>query len=312
MVEIEHKYIESNGVKLHVAEIGNGSNVILFCHGFPEIWYSWRHQMIAVASAGYRAVALDYRGFGLSDIPPVPEKTTCSDVISDLYSLLDVLGISRVFLVAKDLGARIAYLFTLFHPERVAGIVTLGIPFLPPKLPPLTESLPEGFYVSRWQKPGRAEADFGRFDRKTVVRNIYILFSGTEIPIAGESQEIMDLVDSSMCQLPSWITEDDLATYGALYEKSGFQTGIQVTYRAMNEEFQVSEVKVNAPALFIMGEKDYFLKFPGMDDYIKNEGSKLFVPRFETVYIPEGSHFVQEQFPDQVNQLIINFLKNHT
>lgn len=133
-------------------------------------------------------------------------------------------------MVGKDLGARIAYLFTLFHPEKVAGIVTLGIPFLPPKLPPTTDSLPEGFYVSRWQEPGRAEADFSRFDRKTVIRNIYILFSGSEIPIAGENQEVMDLVDSSM-HLPSWITDDDFAVYGSLYEKSGFRTGIQVTYR---------------------------------------------------------------------------------
>lgn len=83
-------------------------------------------------------------------------------------------------------------------------------------------------------------------------------------------------------------------------------------FSAMKEEFQIAEVKVNAPALLIMGEKDYYLKFQGMNDYIRNEGSKLFVPRFETVYIPEGSHFVQEQFPDQVNQLIIKFLKNHT
>lgn len=96
MDKIEHKYIVANGVKLHVAEIGNGSNVVLFCHGFPEIWYSWRYQMIAVANAGYRAISLDYRGFGLSEVPDVPENTTCSDVINDLYSLLDVLRIPRV------------------------------------------------------------------------------------------------------------------------------------------------------------------------------------------------------------------------
>lgn len=97
MDQIEHKHIEVNGLKLHVAEIGNGSNAAVFCHGFPEIWYSWRHQMVAVAASGYRAIAFDYRGYGLSDPPPVPEKTTFADLINDLHFLLDNLGISKVF-----------------------------------------------------------------------------------------------------------------------------------------------------------------------------------------------------------------------
>ncbi|KAL3519709.1 hypothetical protein ACH5RR_017858 [Cinchona calisaya] len=288
MDKIEHKFIEVNGLKLHVAEAGgNGSKaVLLFCHGFPEIWYSWRYQMIAVAEAGYRALAPDYRGYGLSDPPPV-------------------------FLIGKDFGSRVAYVFTLLHPDRVTGVITLGIPFLPTQRRQYHHYLPEGFYISRWQEPGRAEADFGRLDPKTVVRNIYILFSRTEIPIAEENQEIMDLVDSST-PLPSWFTQEDLANYGALYEKSGFQTALQVPYRSRNEEFNISEEKIDAPALLIMGEKDYLIKFPGIEDYIRNEQAKMFVPKLETVFISEGGHFVQEQFPDQVNDLILNFLNNHT
>lgn len=312
MDQIQHKFIEVNGLKLHVAEIGESeSKAVLFCHGFPEIWYSWRHQMVAVAKAGYRAIAPDYRGYGLSDPPPVPQEATYSDFISDLYSLLDVLGISKVFLIAKDFGAKVAYLFVLLHPERVAGVVTLGIPFLPPILPPLKEGLPEGFYIARWEEPGRAEADFGRLDPKTVVRNIYILFSRPDVPVAEKNQEIMDLVDSST-PLPSWFTEEDLANYGALYEKSGFQTALKIPYRSMQEVINLSEVKVDAPALLIMGEKDYFIKFPRMEDYIRSDQAKIFVPKLETVFIPEGSHFVQEQFPDQVNELILNFLKTHS
>ncbi|KAL3519708.1 hypothetical protein ACH5RR_017857 [Cinchona calisaya] len=312
MDQIQLRHIEVNGLKLHVAEIGNNeSKAVLFCHGFPEIWYSWRHQMVAVAKAGYRAIAPDYRGYGLSDPPPVPEEATYSDFIRDLYCLLDDLAISKVFLIAKDFGARVAYLFALLHPERVAGIVTLGIPFLPPKLPSLKEGLPEGFYIARWEEPGRAEADFGRLDAKTVVRNIYILFSRSEIPIAEENQEIMDLVDAST-PLPSWFTEEDVGNYGALYENSGYQTALKVPYRSMQEEINVSEVMVDAPALLIMGEKDYFIKFPGMEDYIRSDQAKMFVPKLETIFIPEGSHFVQEQFPDQVNDLILNFLKNHS
>ncbi|KAL8467960.1 hypothetical protein ACS0TY_031273 [Phlomoides rotata] len=312
MEQIEHKFVEVNGLKLHVAETGNDSSpAVVFLHGFPEIWYSWRHQMIAVAHAGFRALAPDYRGYGLSDPPPEPEKATFADLIADLLALLDALSIPKAIVIGKDVGARVAYLFALHHPEKVSGIITLGMPYLPSSPDTFLEILPEGFYVSRWQKPGRAEADFGRLDTKTVVRNIYILFSRSEIPIAHESQEIMDMVDSST-PLPPWFTDEDLENYGSLYQKSGFQTALKVPYRSLSEEFNITNLIVEAPALFIMGEKDYFFKFPGMEDYIKNEQAKMFVPKMETIYVAEGGHFVQEQFPEQVNQLILNFLKNNS
>ncbi|KAA8515287.1 hypothetical protein F0562_018483 [Nyssa sinensis] len=310
MDQIQHNYIEVNGLKLHVAEIGTGPSVVVFLHGFPEIWYTWRYQMIAVANAGYRAIAPDYRGYGLSDPPPQPEKTSFPDLITDLVGILDALCIPKVFLVGKDFGAMPAYHFALVHPERVLGVVTMGVPFLPPGPPVYHKYLPEGFYISRWQEPGRAEADFGRLDAKTVVRNIYILFSKSEIPIAAENQEIMDLVEPST-PLPPWFTEEDLAAYGALYEKSGFQTALQVPYRSFHEVSTIADPKVEAPAVLIMGEKDYVFKFPGMEEYIRSGQVKLFVPNLEITYLPEGSHFVHEQFPDQVNQLILTFLSNH-
>ncbi|CAI9760310.1 unnamed protein product [Fraxinus pennsylvanica] len=316
MDEIEHNYVGVNGLKLHIAEIGSESSpVVVFLHGFPEIWYSWRHQMIAVAKAGFRAISPDYRGYGLSDRPPQPEKAVFLDLISDLLAILDALNISKVFLVGKDFGAAVVSIFVLLHQERVSGFVTLGMPFMPPRPPTHHKLLPEGFYVLRWQEPGRAEADFGRYDAKTVVRNIYIMFSRSEIPIAQENQEIMDLVEPST-PLPSWFSEEDLAAYGTLYEKSGFQTALQVPYRAFldrkSEQNSIPNPKVEVPALLIMGEKDYVFKLPGREDYIRSGEVKTFVPNLDIIYIPEGTHFVQEQFPDQVNQLIINFLKDHS
>ncbi|ONI10358.1 hypothetical protein PRUPE_4G043200 [Prunus persica] len=308
--EIQHKYITVQGLKLHVADIGTGSNVVVFLHGFPEIWYSWRHQMIALARAGFRAIAPDYRGYGLSDSPPQPDKTSYRDLVSDLLGILDSLAIPKVFLIAKDFGPRPAYTFALLHPERVLGVVTMGVSYVPPGPRAFEKLLPEGFYISRWQEPGRAEADFGRLDAKTVVRNVYILFSRSEIPIAAENQEIMDLVDPST-PLPPWFTEEDLAAYGALYEKSGFQTALQVPYRALREDPGITDPIVKAPALFIMGGKDYVNKFPGMEDYINSGKVKQFVPKLEIVFLPEGTHFVQEQSPEEVNQLIITFLGKH-
>ncbi|XP_068320206.1 uncharacterized protein [Pyrus communis] len=254
MEQIQHKYITVQGLKLHVADIGTGSDVVVFLHGFPEIWYSWRHQMVAAANAGFRAIAPDYRGYGLSDPPPQSEKTSYRDLTSDILGILDSLAIPK--------------------------------------------------------EPGRAEADFGRLDAKTVVRNVYILFSRSEIPIAAEDQEIMDLVDPS-APLPLWFSEEDLAAYGALYEKSGFRTALQVPYRAIREESSVADPIVKAPALFIMGGKDYVNKFPGIEDYINSGKIKEFVPDLEIVFLPEGTHFVQEQSPEEVNQLILTFLGKH-
>ncbi|CAK8577751.1 unnamed protein product [Lathyrus sativus] len=310
MEEIEHKFVNVGDLKLHIAQIGTGPNVVVFLHGFPEIWYSWRHQMIALAAAGFRAIAPDYRGYGLSDPPPEPEKTTFSHLLNDLLAILDALSLSKVFLVGKDFGGPPAYLFSNLHPERVLAVITLGVPYVPPGPPILHNYLPEGFYILRWKEPGRAEADFGRFDAKTVVRNVYILFSRSELPIANENQEIMDLVESDT-PLPTWFTEEDLSTYGALYEKSGFRTALQVPYRTIGDDLSLPDPVVKVPVLLIMGGKDYVFKFPGMEDLIKSEKAKELVPNLEVKFIPEGTHFVQEQFPEQVNQLILAFISKH-
>ncbi|XP_057417775.1 uncharacterized protein LOC130711981 [Lotus japonicus] len=315
MDQIQHKFVNVGFLKLHIAEIGSGSNVVIFLHGFPEIWYSWRHQMIALANAGFRAIASDHRGYGLSDPPREPDISNFSDILSDLLALMDALALPRyihsVFLVGKDFGARPAHLFSILHPERVLGVITLGVPYVPPRPSVYHKYFPEGFYILRWRKPGRAETDFGRFDVKTVVRNIYILFSRSEIPIAQENQEIMDLVEPDT-PLPTWFSEEDLAIYAALYEKSGFRTTLQVPYRSFGEEFNIPDPVLKVPALVIMGGKDYILKFPGIEDLTKGEKAKEFVRNLETTFIPEGTHFVQEQFPEQVNQLILAFLAKHT
>ncbi|XP_071714481.1 epoxide hydrolase 2-like [Rutidosis leptorrhynchoides] len=312
MDEIKHSYIKVNGLKLHVAEIGSETSpAIIFLHGFPEIWYTWRRQMIAVAEAGYRAIAPDYRGYGLSDIPAQPEKTSFFDLVKDTASILDSLNISKVFVIGKDFGSMVGYTFALFHPEKVIGIVSLGVAFRPPGSR-AHQVLPEGYYINRWKETGRAEADFGRLDAKTVVRNIYILFSKSETPIAAENQEIMDLVEPST-PLPSWFTEKDLSIYGSLYEKSGFQTPLQVPYRILKGKVEVpkeaqKDLKVEAPTLLIMGEKDFVFKLPGTEEYIRSGEVKKYVPNLETIYVPDGSHFIHEQFPDQVNKLILSFL----
>lgn len=314
MDQIQHKHVKVGGLNLHVAEIGTGPKVVLFVHGFPEIWYSWRHQMIAVAAAGYRAIAIDFRGYGLSDHPPEPEKTDFNDFLDDIVGVLDTLGISKVFVVGKDFGAFSVFQIAVVHPERVLGVITLGIPFmLPGRITQGPDNpLPKGFYIVRWKEPGRAEADFGRFDVKTVIRNIYILFCRSELQVAADDEEIMDLVDPAT-PLPPFFTEEDLAAYATSYEKSGFRTALQVPYRTMDKDCGITDPnpKITAPSMLIMGEKDYVMKFPGMEDFIRSGKVKEYMPDLDIIFLPEGNHFVQEQLPQKVNQLIINFLNKH-
>ncbi|KAK8945841.1 Proline iminopeptidase [Platanthera guangdongensis] len=192
--KIEHSHLLVRGLNLHIAQIGTGQlGTVIFLHDFLEIWYTWRYQMLAVAHAGFRAVAPDFRGYGLSDQPPEPEKASFDDLVDDLLRILDALGVPKAFLVGKDFGAFPAYDFAVKHPDRVQGVVNRGIPYSPTAFD--SKPLPEGFYIYRWREPGRAEADFGRISATAVVRNVYILFSKSEIPIAAEGQEIMDLAD---------------------------------------------------------------------------------------------------------------------
>ncbi|KAH7653414.1 Soluble epoxide hydrolase protein [Dioscorea alata] len=243
MEKIEHSYLIINGISLHIAHVGKGeSGDVILLHGFPEIWYSWRYQMLALAEAGFRAITPDCRGYGLSGQPQEPDKASWEDLTSDLLGILDTLNIPK--------------------------------------------------------EPGRAEKDFGRFEVKRVLRNIYILFCRRELQVAEEDQEIMDLVEQTT-PLPPWFTEDDLACYTALYENSGFSYPLQMPYRSIHKGHGFTNPKIEVPSLLIIGEKDYILKFPGMEEYIRNGTVKHFVPDLETTFISDGTHFVQEQFPDK-------------
>uniref|UniRef100_A0A0C9RKI3 TSA: Wollemia nobilis Ref_Wollemi_Transcript_13763_1135 transcribed RNA sequence n=2 Tax=Wollemia nobilis TaxID=56998 RepID=A0A0C9RKI3_9CONI len=309
MEKITHKHVNVGELKLHVAEIGSGPDVLLL-HGFPEIWYSWRHQMIALANAGFHAIAPDFRGYGLSDQPSEIEKASFVDLVEDVVGLLDAFGIQKVFVVGKDFGAMVAYYLCLLHPDRVRAIVNLGMPYMRPGPQMIKlETLPQGLYIRHWQEPGRGFADFGRFDVEAVVRNIYTLFSGSELPVAEDGKEIMDLYDPST-PLPSWFTEGDLGMYSNLYEKSGFAFPLQVPYNAMFRNWsklgEITDYTIKAPTFLILGTNDYVLK--ANESHINSEMLKSDVPNMEVKFIPEGSHFVQEQFPEEVNKLLVGFL----
>nr|CAB3499254.1 unnamed protein product [Digitaria exilis] len=306
--EIQHTHIPIRGLNIHVAQVGKGElGTVVFLRGFPEIWYSWRHQMLAVAAAGYRAIAPDCRGYGLSDQPPEHEVASWDDLVADVLAILDAYSIPKAFLVAKDFGAKTAYELALRRPDRTCGVTCLGTPFNPKPKP--MDAMPGGLYIQRWREPGRAEADFGRYDVRRVVRTIYVLFSGADIPTAKEGQEIMDLADLST-PLPEWFTEEDLDVYAKLYDKSGFRYPLQMPYRAIHKMPDRQDAKFQVPVFMVMGVKDYSSKFPGFQTALRCGAMESFMPDLKITFVPEGrlgSHFVQEQ----VNELLLGFLKDH-
>ncbi|CDO96712.1 unnamed protein product [Coffea canephora] len=306
---IGHKYIMVRGLQIHVAEIGAGSSVVLFYYGFPEMWYSWRYQMLAVANKGFRAIVPDYQGYGVSEMPQEPEKTTFLRLVNDLFAVLRNMGISKVFLVAKGFGVQIASLFAIRHQEMVNGIITIGPPSIPGTQFSPFQNLSPKCYLSRWKDPQKAKDEFNCLDPKAIVRKIYILFSQDEIPETCDGENNLDLIDDSLC--PSWITEDDLTFYGTWYERTGFSTALKVPL-SLDENVKLVNQQIRVPALMIIAGKDHLLKFPGIHDYIQCERVNKFVSDLEMKYLPEGTHFVQEQLPDDVNEAILTVMSKHS
>ncbi|EFJ38029.1 hypothetical protein SELMODRAFT_266570 [Selaginella moellendorffii] len=310
---IEHSVVETNGICIHVAQLGSGPAVLLL-HGFPEIWYSWRYQMPALAAAGYRAIAPDLRGYGQSDAPLGIQHYTVFDVVGDLVGLLDFLQQDQAVLVGHDWGAIIAWNFCMLRPERVKGIVALSVPFSPrnPHISPVQrfeKLIGEGFYYCRFQEPGRAEADFARHGTKAVLKTL--LGSSGRGMIAPKDKELFDIFRVPD-KLPPWLTEEDIEYYALQFEKSGFTPPLNY-YRATDLSWRLSSpwtgARIQTPAIFITGDKDVVYGFPGTKEFIHSDKFRKFVPNLRGVtVVPGAGHFIQQQKHAEVNELILRFL----
>ncbi|XP_054779445.1 uncharacterized protein LOC129287265 isoform X3 [Prosopis cineraria] len=178
MEGIVHRMVEVNGINMHVAEKGDGP-VVLFLHGFPDLWYSWRHQILSLSSRGYRAVAPDLRGYGDTDAPSSISSYMCFHLVGDIVALIDSLGVDQVFLVAHDWGAILGWYLCLFRPERVRVYVCLSVPFRPflgrnPKVRTVDAFhalYGDDYYICRFQEPGKMEAELARAGTSYVMKN---------------------------------------------------------------------------------------------------------------------------------------------
>src|SRR6185295_10915209 len=176
MSEITHRTVEINGIRMHVAEQGTGP-LVLMCHGFPESWYSWRHQLAALADAGFHAVSPDMRGYGQTDAPKDIESYSMLHLVGDMVGLLDAFGEPTAVIAGHDWGAPVAWHAALLRPDRFRGVIGLSVPFRPRGPVRPTSVMPQSddalFYQLYFQTPGVAEAELERDVRLTIRRILY-------------------------------------------------------------------------------------------------------------------------------------------
>jgi pimeloyl-ACP methyl ester carboxylesterase len=284
-------------IDMHVADCGAGPAVVLI-HGFPELWYSWRHQMPVLAEAGYRAVAPDMRGYGESSIPEDVGDYDVLTLCEDMVAFLDDLGEERAVFVGHDWGATVTWDLALTHPERVEAVVGMSVPHAPrPPAPPLAiyrKRLGDGFYVLWFQEPGKADEALARDVRRTILTR-----AAWDAKWAEQQDEEL--------RVPRWMDEDDVRTYVEAYERTGFTGGINY-YRNIDRNWELLEPyadrRIEQPAMFVTGSRDpvqYFMPASLMDGCVTDLRN--------TVVIDGGGHWIQQQRPDEVNEALVGFLR---
>lgn len=313
--EVRHWRANTNGIWMHVAEQGSPAGPpVLLLHGFPELWFSWRHQMAGLARRGFRALAPDLRGYGDSDAPPEPHAYTVFHLVGDIIALLDYLQLPQVFVVGHDWGAQLAWCLCLFRPDRVRALVSLGIPYYPRspaiKVTDALKSYGEGFYISQFQEPGRAEKAFARYDVSTVMKK-FLSITSQDLLIAPPGMEIIDFLDTPS-SLPPWINEEELRYFASKFEKSGF-TGPLNYYRMMDTNWSLLAPwqggRISVPTKLIVGDKDIGFQSFGTKDYITGETFRGYVPNLEVVVI-DGHHFIQQEKAEEVTAEILSYFNN--
>jgi pimeloyl-ACP methyl ester carboxylesterase len=317
MEKIEHTTVPTNGINLHIASIGpTTGHVILFLHGFPELWYSWRHQLLSLSSLGYRCIAPDLRGYGDSDAPPSPSDYTVFHVVGDLVGVMDSLGIEQVFLVGHDWGAIIAWYFCFIRPDRVKALVNMSVAFMPRNpnvktVQGLRALFGDDFYICRFQEPGEIEKDFAQI-KTTKLMKRFLTSRNSHPPRIPKAVGFRGFPDPP--PLPSWLTEEDINYYADKFTHRGFTGGLNY-YRAMDLNWELSAAwtgsQIKVPTKFIIGDLDLTYHFPGVKEYINNGGFKKDVPLLEQVVVMEDvAHFLNQEKPEEISNHIYDFIKN--
>ncbi|MCT7351096.1 alpha/beta hydrolase [Streptomyces sp. 15-116A] len=313
-----HRTVKGPAGRLHLVEQGTGP-LVLLVHGFPESWYSWRRQLPVLAAAGYRAVAVDVRGYGRSTTPQAADAYRMLDLVADNVAVVRALGEESAVVVGHDWGSSIAAASALLHPEVFRAVGLLSVPYAPPGGPRPTEVFdriggPEQeFYVSYSQQPGRAEAEIEP-DVRGWLAGFYAALSAGTMPSAGEPDphfvtpggRLRDRFPTKV--LPAWLSEDDLDVYAGEFERTGL-TGALNRYRSMDRDWEdlapYRGAPIKQPSLFIGGALDASTTW--MSDAIDAFPTTL--PGLSASHILDGcGHWIQQERPDEVNRLLTGWL----
>jgi pimeloyl-ACP methyl ester carboxylesterase len=319
---IAQRTIEANGIQLHIAEQGDGPLVVL-CHGFPESWYSWRHQLAALSAAGFRVVAPDMRGYGRSDQPESIDQYTLLHLVGDMVGLLDALGAEQAVIAGHDWGAPVAWHAALLRPDRFRAVIGLSVPFWPRRPIKPTTVMPRRddamFYQLYFQEPGVAEAELERDVRQTIVKLLFAASGDMPRSGAGARGHVgMVRRDGgflggmpSPATLPAWLSEADVDFYTGEFARTGFRGGLN-WYRNIDRNWELmapfAEAKIAVPALYIAGDRDLVVAFRGMDQVIA--GLAHNVPNLRgTIMLPGCGHWTQQERASEVNAAMVDFLR---
>ncbi|MFN0146938.1 MAG: alpha/beta fold hydrolase [Dehalococcoidia bacterium] len=319
MHEITHRFVETNGIRMHIAECGEGPLVVM-CHGFPESWYSWRHQLTALAAAGFHAVAPDQRGYGQTDAPEEIAQYSQFHLVGDIVGLLDALGEPTAVIAGHDWGAPVAWNAGLWRPDRFSAVIGLSVPYYPRggKVKP-TDAMKAAFgdnffYQLYFQEPGKAEANLSADTRK-FLRSMLYSASGEPAPGAVFKQlpktaTFMDQMTDPGPAWHTWLEPKDLDFFVSEFERTGFRGGLN-WYRNVDRTWEFSApfqgAPMRQPGLFVAGERDGVIAMnpQALTDLDKN------VPNLKgKVLMPGCGHWTQQERPVEVNAAMIGFLKS--
>lgn len=310
------RMVHTNGIEMAVYESGptNGFPVVL-CHGFPELAFSWRHQLPALARAGYRVIAPDQRGYGGTSRPREIESYDMPHLTNDLAGLLDELGIEKAVFCGHDWGGSVVWAMPLYHPERVAGAIGVNTPFVArAPIDPiafLRARMGESMYIVYFQKPGEADQiladDVGRTFRFFMRRHVVTGEEYAKRPLEEKNLELVRALESDESAWRGEVLLDanEMKVFVDTYTRTGFTGGIN-WYRNISRNWELSarfEPRVPMPALMIMAEDDVVLT-PRMA-----EGMERFVPDLEKVLIRNCGHWTQQEKPSETTAAITGWLE---
>jgi len=317
---VTHDQVAVNGVELHVALAGPEDGVpVVLCHGFPELWYSWRHQLAALAGADYRAIAPDLRGYGGSSAPRQVADYGSDRLTGDLCGLLDHYGYERAHFVGHDWGAMVAWELGRLHPGRVSSLYAMSVPYSQaPALPThIFRAVFEGrfFYMLYFQPVGPAEAEL-EADPRHFIRTMLYAAGGEGMAgasaglhdVSSRATRFLDVLGTAPEVLPSWLTEHDVDVYAEAFLRSGFFGPVSY-YRNMDANWERSRgippSVYTFPTGFLTGSLDPVrTMMPGVADKMPS-----LLPDFRGTTVIEGAgHWVQQERPDEVNGALLSFL----